>query len=158
MPGTRSVFAERTGSGFFLDIEWDRDALARYGLSIEEAQTVVENAIGGENVTTVIQGQERYPVNVRYLRDFRSDLSAIERVLVSTADGPTQIPLAQLAHVRMTTGPAMIRNEDGLLTGYVYVDVGGRDLQGYIAEARSCPGRRGPGSRPAMRLALERPI
>ncbi len=76
VPGTRSVFAERTGSGFFLDIEWDREALARYGLSVEEAQAAVENAIGGENVTTVIQGQERYPVNVRYLRDFRSDLSA----------------------------------------------------------------------------------
>jgi copper/silver efflux system protein len=133
--GTRSVFAERTASGYFLDIDWDRDALARYGLTIEEAQSVVENAVGGENVTTIIQGQERYPVNVRYLRDFRSDLGAVERVLVSTPDGQTQIPLAQLARVQLSAGPAMIRNEDGLLTGYVYVDVGGRDLQGYIAEA-----------------------
>ena len=135
VPGTRSVFAERTASGYFLDIEWDRPALARYGLTIEEAQTAVGNAIGGENVTTVIQGRERYPVNVRYLRDFRSDLSAVERVLVSTPDGATQIPLAQLARVRLTAGPAMIRNENGLLTGYVYVDVGGRDLESYIAEA-----------------------
>jgi Cu(I)/Ag(I) efflux system membrane protein CusA/SilA len=71
--GTRNVFAERTGSGFFLDIEWNRDALARYGLSVETAQSVVQNAIGGENVTTTIEGRERYPVNVRYMRDFRSD-------------------------------------------------------------------------------------
>jgi Cu(I)/Ag(I) efflux system membrane protein CusA/SilA len=132
---TRSVFAERTGSGFFLDIEWDREALSRYGISIDEAQTVVANAIGGENVTTIVQGQERYPVNVRYLRDFRSDVTAVERVLVSTADGQTQIPLSQVAKVKFNTGPAMIRNEDGLLTGYVYVDVGGSDLQGYIAKA-----------------------
>jgi Cu(I)/Ag(I) efflux system membrane protein CusA/SilA len=135
VPGTRSVFAERTGSGFFLDIEWDRSALTRYGLSVEAAQAAVENAIGGENVTTVIQGPERYPVNVRYLRDFRSDLHAIERVLVATTDGRTQVPLGQLARVRATTGPAMIRNEDGLLTGYVYVDVAGRDLERYLADA-----------------------
>jgi copper/silver efflux system protein len=135
VPGTRNVFAERTAGGFFLDIEWNREALARYGLTIQEAQAVVENAVGGENVTTIVQGQERYPVNVRYLRDFRSDLSAVERVLVSTSDGQTQIPLAELATVKMTAGPAMIRNEDGLLTGYVYVDVGGRDLHGYVTEA-----------------------
>jgi Cu(I)/Ag(I) efflux system membrane protein CusA/SilA len=133
--GTRSVFAERAASGYFVDIEWDREALARYGMTIEEAQSVVENAVGGENVTTVIQGQERYPVNVRYLRDFRSDLSAVERVLVSTPDGQVQIPLAQLAQVRMTTGPAMIRNENGMLTGYVYVDTAGSDLKGYLAKA-----------------------
>jgi copper/silver efflux system protein len=133
--GTRSAFAERTASGYFLDIEWNREELARYGMTIAEAQSVVENAIGGENVTTIIQGQERYPVNVRYLRDFRSDLSAVERVLVPAADGQSQIPLSQLARVKLTAGPAMVRNENGLLTGYVYVDVGGRDLQGYIDEA-----------------------
>ena len=76
MSGTRNVFAERTSSGFFLDIEWNRDALARYGLSVEAAQSVVQNAIGGENVTTTIEGRERYPVNVRYMRDFRSDTDA----------------------------------------------------------------------------------
>ncbi len=135
VPGTRSVFAERAGSGYFLDIEWDRPALARYGLSIEEAQTAVANAIGGENVTTVIRGRERYPINVRYLRDFRSDISSIERVLVATPDGQTQIPLGQLARVSANTGPSMIRNENGLLTSYVYVDVAGRDLKSYIAEA-----------------------
>ena len=135
VPGTRSVFAERTASGFFLDVDWNRDALARYGLTVEEAQSVVENAIGGENVTTIVQGQERYPVNVRYLRDFRSDLSAVERVLVSTRDGAIQIPLGELATVKLSAGPAMIRNEDGLLTGYVYVDVHGTDIRGYVTRA-----------------------
>jgi len=136
VPGTRSAFAERTGSGFFLDVEWDRNALARHGLSVAEAQASVENAIGGDNVTTVVQGQERYPVNVRYARDFRSDIFALERVLISPADGRTQVPLAQVARVVTKAGPAMIRNENGLLTGYVYVDVSGRDLQEYLDEAR----------------------
>ena len=135
MSGTRNVFAERTGSGFFLDIEWNRDALARYGLSVEAAQGVVQNAIGGENVTTTIEGRERYPVNVRYMRDFRSDTDAIARVLVPASDGQRQIPLGELARVKVATGPAMIRNEDGLLTGYVFVDVAGRDISSYVDEA-----------------------
>jgi Cu(I)/Ag(I) efflux system membrane protein CusA/SilA len=133
--GTRNVFAERTGSGFFLDIEWNRDALARYGLSVEAAQSVVQNAIGGENVTTTIEGRERYPVNVRYMRDFRSDIDALANVLVSAADGQRQIPLGELAHVNVATGPAMIRDEDGLLTGYVFVDVADRDISSYVDEA-----------------------
>ena len=133
--GTRSVFAERTGAGYFLDFEWNREALARYGLSIDDVQTVVANAIGGENVTTTIEGRERYPVNVRYMRDFRSDFGALGRVLVPASGGQRQIPLGQLATIKAATGPAMIRNEDGLLTGYVYVDVAGRDPQGYVDEA-----------------------
>jgi len=133
--GTRSVFAERAGTGYFLDIEWKRDELARHGLSIEEAQAAVQNAIGGENVTTTVQGRERYPVNVRYMRDFRSDFDALERVLVATRGGERQIPLAQLATLKTVSGPAMIRNEDGLLTGYVYVDLDGRDPGGYVEEA-----------------------
>jgi Cu(I)/Ag(I) efflux system membrane protein CusA/SilA len=133
--GTRSVFAERTGAGYFLDIEWNREALARYGLGIDEVQTVVANAIGGENVTTTIEGRERYPVNVRYLRDFRSDFGALGRVLVPASGGQRQIPLAQLATIKAASGPAMIRNEDGLLTGYVYVDLAGRDPDSYIQEA-----------------------
>ncbi|HEX7486099.1 MAG TPA: CusA/CzcA family heavy metal efflux RND transporter [Vicinamibacterales bacterium] len=133
--GTRNVFAERTGGGFFLDIEWNRDELARYGLSIEEAQAVVQNAIGGENVTTTVEGRERYPVNVRYMRDFRSDLDALSRVLVPASGGQRQIPLGQLAAIKVASGPAMVRNEDGLLTGYVFVDVAGRDLSGYVQEA-----------------------
>jgi copper/silver efflux system protein len=134
--GTRSVFAERTGGGYFLDIEWDRDSLARYGLSIDEAQTVVQNAVGGQNVTMTIEGRERYPVNVRYMRDFRSDIDALGRVLVASADGRQQIPISELAQIKVATGPSMIRNEDGLLTGYVYVDVAGRDVASYIEEAR----------------------
>ncbi|HSB79354.1 MAG TPA: CusA/CzcA family heavy metal efflux RND transporter [Candidatus Methylomirabilis sp.] len=133
--GTRSVFAERTGAGYFLDVDWNREALARYGLGIDEAQTAVASAIGGETVTTTVEGRERYPVNVRYLRDFRSDLGALGRVLVAAAGGQRQIPLAQLATLKTVTGPAMIRDENGLLTGYVYVDLAGRDPGSYVAEA-----------------------
>jgi Cu(I)/Ag(I) efflux system membrane protein CusA/SilA len=132
--GTRGVFAERTGTGYFLNFNWNRDQLARYGLSIEEAQVAVENAIGGEDVTTAVQGRERYPVNVRYMRDFRSDLGALERVLVP-ASGQRQIPLGELAEIRTSSGPAMIRDEDGRLTGYVYVDIADRDPQSYVTEA-----------------------
>ncbi len=133
--GTRSVFAERTGGGYFLDINWDRDELARYGLSIEDVQGVIQNAIAGENVTTVVQGRERYPVNVRYMRDFRADIGALGRILVP-ASGQRQIPLAQLASINAVSGPAMLRNENGLLTGYVYVDITGRDPGGYVEEAK----------------------
>ena len=135
VPGTRSVFAERTGSGFFFDFQWDRERLARYGLNMEEAQEAIEKAIGGDNVTTVIEGQERYPVNVRYMRDFRSDIGALGRVLIATPDGQTQVPLSQLANIRMLSGPSMIRNEEGMLTGYVYVDIADRDLSSYMEEA-----------------------
>jgi Cu(I)/Ag(I) efflux system membrane protein CusA/SilA len=134
--GTRNVFSERTGGGYFLDFKWNRDELARYGLSIDEAQTAVQNAIGGENVTVTIQGRERFPVNVRYMSDFRSDIGALARVLVPASGGQRQIPLGQLATITAASGPAMIRNEDGLLTGYVYLDVAGRDLDGYVDEAR----------------------
>jgi Cu(I)/Ag(I) efflux system membrane protein CusA/SilA len=133
--GTRSVFAERTGSGYFLDFEWNREELARYGLSMEEAQSAIEKAIGGQNVTTTVEGRERYPVNVRYMRDFRSDLGAMGRILVAASGGQKQIPLSQLATIRTVNGPSMIRDEDGLLTGYVYLDIAGRDPNSYIEEA-----------------------
>jgi Cu(I)/Ag(I) efflux system membrane protein CusA/SilA len=133
--GTRSVFAERAGRGYFLDVEWKRDALAREGLSVDEAQLVLQAAIGGENVSTVFQGRARYPVNVRYQRDFRSDLDALGRVLVPVAMGQRHVALSQLATLRTVSGPSMIRNEDGLLTGYVYVDLAGRDPVGYVEEA-----------------------
>ncbi|HET8539984.1 MAG TPA: CusA/CzcA family heavy metal efflux RND transporter [Anaeromyxobacter sp.] len=132
--GTRSVFAERTAGGFFLDVDWNREALARYGLAIDDAQAVVQNAIGGENVSATVEGRARYPVNVRYMRDFRKDLGAIGRALVTTESGE-QIPLASLATLRQSTGPGMIRNEDGLLTGYVYVDLADRDPASWIDEA-----------------------
>jgi Cu(I)/Ag(I) efflux system membrane protein CusA/SilA len=132
--GTRMVLAERTADGYFLDLEWDREQLARYGISVQDAQRVVENAIGGDNVSTVVLGRERYGVNVRYLRDFRSDLEALGRIPV-TAGGQRQLPLSHLAKISTANGPAMIRNENGLLTGYVYVDLADRDPESYISEA-----------------------
>jgi copper/silver efflux system protein len=134
--GTRSVFSERTSGGYFLDFKWNRDALARYGLSIDNAQDVLMSAIGGENITTTVEGRERYPVNVRYMRDYRSDPDKLGRVLVTSMDGQTQIPLAQLAEIRTVAGPAMLRDENGMLNGYVYVDVAGRDIGGYVEEAK----------------------
>ncbi len=133
--GTRSVFAERTASGYFLDVQWNRKELARYGLSMKDAQAVVENAIGGENVTTTVEGRERYPINVRYSRDFRSNMAALGRILVPASGGQRQIPLSELATIRKTSGPSMIRDEDGLLSGYVYVDMVGRDPNSYVEEA-----------------------
>jgi Cu(I)/Ag(I) efflux system membrane protein CusA/SilA len=135
VPGTRNVFAERTGNGYFLDVIWDRQALASFGLSVENAQTALSTAVGGDNVSTVIEGRERYPINVRYKRDFRSDLEALGRVLVQ-ASGDKQIPLSELATIRVLNGPAMIRDEDGLLTGYVFVDVADRSPGDYVARAR----------------------
>ena len=134
--GTRSVFSERTSGGYFLDFKWNRDALARYGFSVEDANDVVMSAIGGENVTTTIEGRERYPVNVRYMRDYRSDPDALKRVLVPAMDGQTQVPLAQLADIQVVSGPAMLRDENGMLNGYVYVDVAGRDIGSYVEEAK----------------------
>ncbi len=134
--GTRSVFSERTSGGYFLDFKWNRDELARYGLSIDDAQDVIMSAIGGENVSTTIEGRERYPINVRYMRDYRGDPDKLGRVLVPTMDGQTQVPLAQLAEIQVVSGPAMLRDENGMLNGYVYVDVAGRDIGGYVEEAK----------------------
>jgi len=133
--GARTVFAERINDGRYIDIDWDRGELARAGISMEEAQTAVENAIGGDNVTTVIQGRARYPVNVRLPRDSRDNLDALRQVLVGGSDGRDAIPLRQLAAVRVAPGPAMIRDENAMLTGYVYLDLDGRDAEDYIAEA-----------------------
>ena len=135
VPGTRSVYAERVTGGYFLDLEPRRDQLARYGLTIADVQTVLMSAVGGENVTTTIEGRERYPVNVRYPRELRDNVDRLRRVLVKTPAGP-QVPLAQLADLRLVTGPAMIRDENGFLAGYVYVDMTGRDIGGYVKEAR----------------------
>jgi Cu(I)/Ag(I) efflux system membrane protein CusA/SilA len=139
--GARSVFAERTAGGFFLDIVWDRERLARYGVSMSDAQRVVASAIGGEPVTTTIEGRERYGVSVRYPRELRDDPASIARVLVTTSSG-AQVPLAQLAEIKRTEGPSMIRDENGQLAGYVFVDVAGRDLGGFVDEARREVARR----------------
>ena len=133
--GTRSVYAERVAGGYFVDFDLDRDALARYGLTVAAAQQVVMSAVGGENVSTTIEGRARFPVNVRYPRELRDDLEQLGRVLVMTPSG-AQVPLAQLAAIRMTTGPAMIRNENGLLAGYVYVDMAGADVGGFVERAK----------------------
>jgi Cu(I)/Ag(I) efflux system membrane protein CusA/SilA len=133
--GTRSVFAERVAEGSFVDFVPRREELARYGLTIEQLQMVIMSAIGGENVTTTIEGRERYPVNVRYPRELRDDVSKLQRVLVATPAG-AQVPLAQLADIRVVNGPSMLRNENGFLAGYVYVDIAGRDVGGYVEEAR----------------------
>jgi Cu(I)/Ag(I) efflux system membrane protein CusA/SilA len=134
--GTRTVLAERTGNGHFLDLKWDREQLARYGVNGEDALSVVENAIGGDNVSTVVAGRERYQVSVRYMRDFRSDLLALGRIPVPAA-GQRQVSLSDLAQITIAAGPSMIRNEDGLLTGYVYVDIADRDPGSYISEANT---------------------
>jgi Cu(I)/Ag(I) efflux system membrane protein CusA/SilA len=134
--GTRSVFAERVAGGYFLDFDLKRDRLARYGLTVDDAQMVVMNAIGGDNVSTAIQGLERYPINVRYYRDSRSDLGRLGRALVPVMDGRMQIPLAEIATLKLVSGPSMLRNENGMLSGYVYVDVAGRDVGSYVAEAK----------------------
>jgi Cu(I)/Ag(I) efflux system membrane protein CusA/SilA len=133
--GTRSVFAERAGTGYFLDFQWDREALARYGLSLAQVQDVIQNALGGETVTTTVAGRERLSVQVRYHRDVRAEISDLERLLVEVGDGKRRIPLGELARLQTVSGPAMLRNENGLLTGYVYIDLAGRDPNGYVAEA-----------------------
>lgn len=135
IPGTTSVFAERTVGGYFLDFDLHRGQLARYGLTVGDAQEVLMSAVGGDSVSTTVEGRERYPVNVRYLRDYRSDLSSLRRVLVSTPSG-AQVPIGELATLRLRTGPGMIRDENGSLSGYVYVDVSGRDIGGYVRDAK----------------------
>ena len=135
VPGTTSVFAERTSGGYFLDFDLKRDELARYGLTVDDAENVLMSAVGGDQVSTTIEGRERYSVNVRYLRDYRSDIGALERVLVATPSG-AQIPLGEIADIHMKTGPGMIRDENGRLSGYVYVDVSGRDIGSYVHDAK----------------------
>ena len=121
VPGTRSAFAERTAQGYFLDFVLKREALARYGLSVEQANMMVMTAIGGDNQSIVFDGRARYPVNVRYARDYRESPDALKRVLLPIAGG-SAIPMEEIADLKWTTGPAMIRNENGLLIGYVLVD------------------------------------
>ena len=135
IPGTRSVFAERVAGGYFVDIVPNRDQLARYGLTIEQVQMVISTAIGGENISTTIEGRERYPVNIRYPRELRDEPARLARVLVATPSG-AQVPLAQIADIQVLQGPSMLRDENGFLAGYVYVDVAGRDVGSYVEEAK----------------------
>ncbi len=136
VPGYRSAFAERTTGGYFLDFVLKREELARYGISIKDAEMYVMNAVGGDAVTTTVEGRERYTVNVRYLRDFRSDVQSLNRVLVSSMDGKQQIPMAQLADIKLVSGPSMLRSENGMLVGYVTIDVAGRDIGSFVNDAK----------------------
>jgi Cu(I)/Ag(I) efflux system membrane protein CusA/SilA len=135
VPGVRSAYAERLTGGFYLDIEPDREAIARLGLRVRDVNEAVETAIGGRTVTYTIEGRERYPVQVRYAPDFREDLAALERVLVATPGG-AQVPLGQLARIATRTGPDMVRSEAGQLAGLVQVSVGDRPIVDYVADAR----------------------
>jgi Cu(I)/Ag(I) efflux system membrane protein CusA/SilA len=135
LPGTRSAFAERVTGAYYLDVTVDRRQAARYNLTVADVEQVIESAIGGVNVTTTVEGRERYSVNVRYARELREDPEHLKRVLVPTPSG-AQIPLAQLARFDVAMGPSMVRDENGSLAGIVYVDVEGRDLAGYVQDAK----------------------
>ncbi len=153
-PNTRSVFAERTTGGYFLDFEVNREAAARYGLRVGDVNDVIETAIGGKTIATTAEGRERYPISVRYARDFRDNLDSLKRVLVATPmaqssgkqaplgkgdaapDTTTpQVPLSLLADIHYKTGPPSIRNENGQLVGFVFVDITGSDIEGYVRGA-----------------------
>ena len=154
VPGTRSAYAERVTTGYFLDVIINRQEAARYGLNVEDIQEVVEAAIGGMNVTTTVEGRERYPVNIRYPRELRDSLDHLNRVLIPIPDaGPSaapagggmgsgggrskgQVPLGQVAEIRTVKGPTAIKSEEGQLSAYVYVDFSGRDVGGYVEEAK----------------------
>jgi copper/silver efflux system protein len=136
VPGTPSAYAERVIAGYYLDIVPDRASLARYGLMINDVQDVIATALGGEAVTTTVEGRERYTVNVRYPRDFRSDPQSIAQdVLVPLPNGGT-VPLGEVAGVQLTRGATSIRTENGQFAIYIFVDIAGRDLGSYVAAAR----------------------
>ncbi|UMY19477.1 MULTISPECIES: efflux RND transporter permease subunit [Methylobacterium] len=137
VPGTSSAYAERVIGGYFLDITPDREALGRYGLMVGDVQDIIATALGGESVTNTVEGRERYTVNVRYPRAFRSNPQSIAtEVQVPLPAGGT-IPLGEVAKVQLTRGPTSIRTENGQLAVYIFVDLSGRDLGGYVAEARN---------------------
>lgn len=154
IPGTRSVYAERVTTGYFLDIAVNREKAARYGLTVNDVGEVIQSAIGGMNLTVTVEGRARYPVNVRYPRDLRNDVESLKRIYVPvmTANLPTplatgiggmqaapsitQIPLGEVADLKIVKGPTAIKSEEGLLTAYVFVDFSGRDVGGYVDEAK----------------------
>ena len=136
LPETRSIFAERVSQGFYINIEVNRAEAARYGLTVADVQQAVSSGIGGQMVTENIEGRERYPINVRYNRDFRDNVEALRRVLIATPSG-TQIPIDEVGRISFSRGPAMIRDEDGALTGYVYIDLNTKDYGGFVKRAES---------------------
>jgi copper/silver efflux system protein len=136
VPGTSSAYAERVIGGYYLDIVPDREALGRYGLAIGDVQDVIATALGGQTVTTTVEGRERYGVNIRYPRDLRSSPQAIATDVEVPLPGGGAIPLGEVAKVQLTRGATSIRTENGQLTTYIYVDINGRDLGGYVADAQ----------------------
>ncbi len=150
VPGTRSAYAERVTTGYFLDIRPKREEIARYGLSMDDVQSVIASALGGMNLTTTVEGRERYPVNVRYARELRNDIERIKRIfvpvnltgdssgMVSSGTGVrlAHIPLGEIADINIVKGPTQIKSEEGLLANYVFIDFSGRDVGGYVEEAK----------------------
>jgi Cu(I)/Ag(I) efflux system membrane protein CusA/SilA len=139
VPGTRSAYAERVAGGSYVDFVLRRDQLARYGLSVDDANTMVMTAVGGQNQSVTVEGRERYGINVRYARDYRQDLPALRRVLLPLPDGKGQIPMEEIADVKVAEGPAMLRDENGLLAAYVYVDFDTSrvDVGSYVERAKA---------------------
>ncbi|MBA2486434.1 MAG: efflux RND transporter permease subunit [Nitrospira sp.] len=135
VPGTKSAFAERLNEGYYLDVIINRREAARYGLTVGDVQAMITSAIGGDNVTTTVEGRERYPVNVRYKRELRDDPDRLKRVLIPTPSG-AQITLGQIAEFVISQGPSSIADEAGALAGLVSVAVSGRDLRGYVQDAQ----------------------
>jgi Cu(I)/Ag(I) efflux system membrane protein CusA/SilA len=138
LPSTRSAYAERVAGGYFLDFVLKRDQLARYGLSVDDANMMVMTAVGGDNQSITVEGRERYGINVRYARPYREDLQALQRVLLPLPTGEGQIPMSEIADVVLAQGPSMIREENGLLAGYVFVDFDTSkvDVGSYVEEAK----------------------
>src|SRR5581483_7765866 len=140
VPGAVDLYAERITGAPYLEIKVNREAAARYGISVADAQDVIESGIGGKNLTFTIEGRQRFPVRVRYARDFREDLEAIKDVLVAAPNG-TQIPLKDIAEIGVAMGPSMITSENGLLRGTVLMNVRGRDVGGFVDEAKAAIAR-----------------
>src|ERR1700716_981441 len=134
LPQVRSVFAERVSQGFYVNVEVNRPEAAKYGLTIAEVQLAVTSGMGGMNVAQNVEGRSRYPINVRYQRDFRDNVGELSRVLIATPAG-AQIPISEVAKISFSRGPAMIRDEDGQLTGYVYIDLNTTDYGGFVVQA-----------------------
>jgi Cu(I)/Ag(I) efflux system membrane protein CusA/SilA len=134
MSQVRSIYAEKVAQGFYINVEPNRLEAARYGLTVADIQAAVASGIGGENVAENIEGRDRFPINVRYERDFRDNIDQMQGVLIGTPSG-AQIPLGQVARIYFSKGPAMIRDEDGALTGYIYIDLNHTDYGGFVAQA-----------------------
>jgi Cu(I)/Ag(I) efflux system membrane protein CusA/SilA len=136
VPGAADVVAERVTGGNYLDIDIDREAAARYNVKVGDIQDIIETALGGETLSTSVEGRNRFPIRIRYLREYRDSIPALQRILVSGADGATQIPLGMVTSIRVTTGAPEINSEGGLLRSIVFLNVRGRDMGGFVTEAK----------------------